>query len=148
MKQVEKKDTVTVSLVGSLDNDSVFDTIDKSEPLVFKMGDEGIPKPIQGILLGMQVGEMRTVHLEPEQGEFGIRRSDLLQEIPKSSFSEKIEPKVGLILSMDVDSGGLTHKVPATIVEIKTDSIMIDYNHPLAGHPLNYKITLIDISRD
>ncbi len=148
MKQVQKKDTVTITLVGSLDNETVFDTIDKSEPLVFTMGDKGIPKPIQRILLGMQIGEMRTVHLSPEEGEFGIRRSDLLHEIPKNSFSKKIEPKVGLVISMDVDSGGLTHKVPATIVEIRTDSITIDYNHPLAGHPLNYKISLIDISRD
>ena len=148
MKQVEKKDTVTVTLVGKLDNETVFDTIDKSDPLVFTMGDEGIPKPIQRILLGMQVGEMRTVQLKPEEGEFGIRRGDLLQEIPKSQFPDKIEPKVGIILSMDVDSGGVTHKVPATIVEIKTDSLTVDYNHPLAGHPLNYEVTLMDISRD
>lgn len=148
MKQVENNDTVTVTLIGSLDNETVFETIEKSEPLVFKMGDERIPKPIQRTLRGMQVGETRKVRLEAEEGEFGIRRGDLLQEIPKNQFSDKIEPKVGLVLSMDVESGGLTHKVPATIVEIKSDSIMIDYNHPLAGHPLNYEITLIDLSRD
>ncbi|HID71076.1 MAG TPA: hypothetical protein EYP35_11675 [Desulfobacterales bacterium] len=148
MKQVEKKDTVTVTLVGSLDNETVFETIDKSDPLTFTLGEEGIPKPIQRILVGMQIGEMRKVRIEPEQGEFGIRRGDLLQEIPLAQFSDKIEPKIGLILSMDVESGGATHKVPATIVEIKSDSIMIDYNHPLAGHPLNYEITLIDIIKD
>lgn len=148
MIQVEKNNTVTVSLVGKLDNGTVFDTIDQSEPLTFKMGDEGVPKPIQQILLGMQIGEMRKVHLEPEQGEFGIRRSDLLQEIPKDQFSNQIEPKVGLIISMNVDSGGATHQVPATIVELKSDSILIDYNHPLAGHPLNYDVTLLDIAND
>ena len=94
----------------------------------------------------MQVGEMRKVHLEAEEGSYGIRRSDLLQEIPKNQFSDKIEPKVGLVLSMNVDSGGVTHQVPATIVELKSDSIMIDYNHPLAGHPLNYEITVIEIN--
>ncbi len=145
MKQVEKKDTVIITLVGSLDNETIFETIDKSEPLTFTLGEEGIPKPIQRILIGMQIGEMRKVRVEPERGDFGIRRGDLLQEIPLTQFSDKIEPKVGLILSMDVVSGGTTHKVPATIVEIKSDSIMIDYNHPLAGHPLNYEITLIDI---
>jgi len=145
MKQVEKKDTVTITLAGSLDNETIFETIDKSDPLTFTLGEEGIPKPIQRILIGMQIGEMRKVRVEPEQGDYGIRRGDLLQEIPLTQFSDKIEPKVGLILSMDVASGGATHKVPATIVEIKSDSIMIDYNHPLAGHPLNYAITLIDI---
>jgi len=148
MKQVEKKDTVTITLVGSLDNETIFETIDKSDPLTFTLGEEGIPKPIQRILIGMQVGEMRKVRIEPEQGDYGIRRGDLLQEIPLTQFSDKIEPKVGLILSMDVESGGAVHKIPATIVEIKPDSLIIDYNHPLAGHPLNYEITLIDIIKN
>jgi FKBP-type peptidyl-prolyl cis-trans isomerase 2 len=146
MKQIQKNDTVTVTLVGTLDNETLFETIEKSDPLVIKLGEEGIPKPIQRILIGMHVGEMRKVRLEPEEGEFGIRRSDLLQEIPKNQFSDKIEPKVGLVLSMNVDSGGVTHQVPATIVELKSESIIVDYNHPLAGHPLNYEITVIEIN--
>ncbi len=146
MKQVQKKDSVTVSLIGTLDNETVFETIEKSDPLVLTLGEEGVPKPIQRILLGMQVGEMRKVHLEAEEGEFGIRRSDLLQEIPKDQFSQAIEAKVGLVLSMNVDSGGVTHQVPATIVELKENSILIDYNHPLAGHPLNYEITVLEIN--
>ncbi len=145
MKQVQKNDIVTVTLVGTLDNETVFETIDESEPLVITLGETGVPKPIQRLLIGMQPGEMRKIRLEPEEGEFGIRRSDLLQEIPKDKFSSKIEPKVGLVLSMNVETNGITHQVPATIVELKEDSIIIDYNHPLAGHPLNYEITVLEI---
>lgn len=148
MKQIQKNDTVSIAFVGTLDNETVFESVDPSEPRTIILGEEGIPKPIQRVLLGMQEGEMRTVHLEPEEGEYGIRRSDLLQEIPKDQFSKNIEATVGLVLSMSVDSGGLTHQVPATIVEIKEDSILIDYNHPLAGHPLNYEITVIAINED
>jgi len=146
MKQVQKNDSVTVTLVGTLDNGTVFESVEKSAPLVLTLGVEGVPKPIQRTLVGMQVGEMRRVRLDAEEGEFGIRRSDLLQEIPKNQFSKTIEPKVGLVLSMNVDSGGVTHQVPATIVELKENSIIIDYNHPLAGHPLNYEITVIEIN--
>ena len=145
MKQIQKNDTVTVTLIGTLDNETVFETIEKSDPLVIQLGEEGTPKPIQRILLGMQVGEMRKVHLEPEEGSYGIRRSDLIQEIPKAQFASKIEPKVGLIISMNVDAAGVNHQVPATIVELKENSILIDYNHPLAGHPLNYEITVLEI---
>ena len=146
MKQVQKNDQVTVALIGTLDNETIFETIDQSEPITLQLGEEGVPKPIQRILIGMQIGEMRKVHLESEEGEFGIRRSDLLQEVPKNEFSQSIEPKVGLVLSMNVESAGVTHQVPATIVELKDDSIIIDYNHPLAGHPLNYEITVLEIN--
>lgn len=148
MKQVEKTDSVKVTLVGTLDNETVFETVDESSPRIFDLSKDSTPKPIRRMLLGMREGEMRKVHLEAEEGEFGIRRGDLLQEIPIKQFSSNIEPKVGLVLSMNVDKNGETHQIPATIVEIKTESITIDYNHPLAGHPLNYNITVIEICRD
>lgn len=146
MKQVEKQDTVAVSLIGTLDNGTVFETVTESEPRIIKIGEEDTPQAMQRIILGMKVGEMRKVHLEPEEG-FGIRRKDLLHHIPTERFTDKIEPKVGMLLSMNVEKDGVSHQVPATIVEIKEDSIVIDYNHPLAGHPLNYEITVIDITK-
>ncbi|MCF8056277.1 MAG: FKBP-type peptidyl-prolyl cis-trans isomerase [Desulfocapsa sp.] len=148
MKQVEKNDTVKVALVGTLDNETVFEVVEESSPRVFVLKEDSTPKPIKHVLLGMREGEMRKVRLEPEEGEFGIRRGDLLHEIPIKQFTSKIEPKVGLILSMNVESNGVTHQIPATIVELKPESVMIDYNHPLAGHPLNYNITVIEICRD
>ena len=148
MKQVEENDSVKVTLIGTLDNETVFETVDESSPRVFDLKDESTPKPIKKMLMGMREGEMRRVHLEPEEGEFGIRRADLLQDIPLNQFSTKIEPKVGLMLSMNVESDGVVHQVPATIVEIKAEALTVDYNHPLAGHPLNYNITVVEISKD
>ncbi len=148
MKQVEENDSVKVAMVGTLDNETVFETVEEASPRVFDLSEEATPKPIKQVLLGMREGEMRKVRLEAEEGEFGIRRGDLLQEIPIKQFSSKIEAKVGMVLSMNVESNGVTHQVPATVVEIKTETVTIDYNHPLAGHPLNYTITVLDISRD
>lgn len=147
MKQVEKQDTVTVSLVGTLDNGTVFETLNESNPKIIKMGEEDSPKPFQRTLLGMQVGEMRRVRVEPEEG-FGIRRKDLLHSIPHNHFTEKVEPKVGMLLSMNVERDGVNHQVPATVVEVRNDSVVIDYNHPLAGHPLNYELTVLDIIKE
>lgn len=146
MKQVEKQDTVAVALIGTLDNGTVFDTVTESEPRIITIGEKDTPQAIQRIMLGMQVGEMRKVRVEPEDG-FGIRRKDLLHTIPIEKFTDKIEPKVGMLLSMNVEKEGVTHQVPATIVEIKEDSVTIDYNHPLAGHPLNYEITVVNITK-
>lgn len=145
MKHVEENDIVKVAVVGRLDNETVFETVEESDPRVYKMGDDATPKQIQRTLLGMQVGEMRSVRLTAEEGEYGIRRGDLLHEIPIEQFADKIEPKVGLLLSMNVEKDGQSHQVPATIVEVRDQSVMLDYNHPLAGHPLNYDLTVVEI---
>ena len=145
MKQVEENDTVIVSYVGTLDNETVFETITESKPKEIDLSDEKTARPFKRQLAGMMVGEMRTVKLTPEEGEYGIRRADLLHQIGKSSFTDKIEPKVGLVLSMNMERDGVTHQVPATIVEVSNDMVTVDYNHPLAGHPLNYEVKILGV---
>lgn len=145
MKQVEENDIVIVSYVGTLDNETVFETIKESKPKEIDLSDEKTALPFKRQLIGMLVGEMRTVKLTPEEGEYGIRRADLLHQIEKSNFTDKIEPKVGLVLSMNMERDGVNHQVPATIVEISNDMVTIDYNHPLAGHPLNYEIKILGV---
>jgi FKBP-type peptidyl-prolyl cis-trans isomerase 2 len=145
MKQVKEKDTVVVTYIGTLDNETVFETVKETKPKTIDLSDENTPLPFKLILPGMKVGETRVVKMTAEEGEFGIRRSDLLHQIPKTQFTNKIEPKVGLVLSMNVERDGVNHQVPATIVEVANELITIDYNHPLAGHPLNYEVTVVDI---
>jgi FKBP-type peptidyl-prolyl cis-trans isomerase 2 len=145
MKQVEENDTVIVSYIGTLDNETVFETIKESKPKEIDLSDEKTARSFKRNLVGMQIGEMRTVKLTPEEGEYGIRRADLLHQIPKTTFTDKIEPKVGLVLSMNMERDGVTHQVPATIVEVSSELVTLDYNHPLAGHPLNYEIKILDI---
>jgi len=147
MAQVEANDKVTISYIGSLDNETVFETVSKSKPKIIDLADARTAKPYKQILPGMKIGEMRTVKMTPEEGEYGIRRADLLHELPISQFTNKIEPKVGLLLSMNVDRDGKSHQVPATIVEISEETVTVDYNHPLAGHPLNYEVTVIEIEK-
>ena len=145
MKQVNKNDTVVVSYIGMLDNETVFETIQESDSKEIDLSDENTPGPFKRNLIGMQVGEMRTVKLTAEEGEYGIRRADLLHQIPRKQFTDKIEPKVGLVLSMNMESDGVTHQVPATIVELSDEFVTIDYNHPLAGHLLKYEIKILSI---
>jgi len=145
MKQVEENDTVIVSYVGTLDNETVFETIKESSPKEIDLSDEKTARPYKRNLIGMQVGEMRKVTLTPEEGEYGIRRADLLHQISQDQFTDKIEPKVGLVLSMNMERDGVNHQVPATIVEVSSELVTVDYNHPLAGHPLNYEIKILGI---
>ncbi len=147
MKQVETNDTVTVTLIGTLDNGAVFETANESAPKIITIGATDTPKALQRQLKNMQIGEMRKIRLEPEEGEYGIRRSDLLHIIPRKQFTDKIDPKVGIVLSMNIERDGVSHQVPATIVELDDNNVTIDYNHPLAGHSLNYEITILDITK-
>ena len=60
---------------------------------------------------------------------------------------QKIKPKPGMILTLNIDKDGTEQKIPATVMEISGSKITVDYNHPLSGHHLTYDLTLADISK-
>jgi hypothetical protein len=80
----------------------------------------------------------------PDEG-FGPRKKDLVQTIDSEEMIKKINPKPGMILSLNIDKDGTEQKIPATIMEVSGSKITVDYNHPLSGHHLTYDLTLVDI---
>lgn len=110
-----------------------------------KIGESELPPTVENSLLGMAVGQSRKVRVSPDEG-YGPRRKDLLQTIASREFIDKVKPKPGMILSLKVDQDGEQTAVPATVMEVGEDSVVVDYNHPLAGHHLTYQLTILDIA--
>jgi len=94
----------------------------------------------------MKVGEKKKIRVEPEAC-YGSRMKDLLQEIKRENLGNDIDPKPGMIVSLTVEKEGQSHKVPATVIEVKDNTVTIDYNHPLAGHNLTYDLEVVQIKK-
>jgi FKBP-type peptidyl-prolyl cis-trans isomerase 2 len=146
MKKVEDKDTVALAYTGKLENGEVFADITKEQPFILELGKSQAPPTLEQSLIGMSVGDTKSIRLDPEEG-YGYRRKELLHTLERKSISDKITPRPGMILSLSVDKDGNEHKVPATVVEVNDDILIVDYNHPLAGHHLTYIVTVVDIDK-
>lgn len=146
MKQVEQNDRVAISYTGSLENGTIFQESSESDPLIITLGNHDIPPTLEQALLGMSAGEKKRVKVEPDEG-YGPRRKDLVQTLNRNSLSDRMNPQIGMILSLKVEKDGQTNQVPATVVEVSDDTIVVDYNHPLAGHNLLYDITVISVEQ-
>jgi len=144
MQKAQFNDRVSIKYTGKLENGTPFQIITESDPLIITIGSHDVPPTLEQALVGMSIGDQKLVRLEPDEG-YGIRRKDLLQTLNKESFGKKANLQIGTILSLSLEKDGQTHKIPATIVETNQDTIVVDYNHPLAGHNLFYDVTLIAI---
>ncbi len=144
MKHIEKKDKVTISYIGTLDDGTIFKNVSSETPMKIVVGNLDVPPTLENALLGKTVGEKVQVIVDPEEG-YGVRHKDLLQELKQADLGESINPTIGAVLSLKVYKDGQDHQIPATIVEINDDTITIDYNHPLAGHTLTYDVEVIEI---
>jgi FKBP-type peptidyl-prolyl cis-trans isomerase 2 len=143
---IQQNDTVTLAYTGKLDNGEVFIVVSEDNPMTVTIGGLQLPPTLENALIGMKVGDTRTVRLSPDEG-FGPRHKDLIQVIRNSALMEKIKPKPGMILALKTEKDGQEVTVPATVLKVTGPEIEVDYNHPLAGHHLTYTVTIMDITR-
>lgn len=137
MTTIQENDTIVLAYTGTLDNGEVF--TEAPDGMTIPLGQNELPPTVEKALIGMTAGESRTVRVPPEEG-YGIRQKELLQTIGHNSLPPSIVPKPGMILGLNVVKDGVNVQVPATVMEVKSDTVLIDYNHPLAGHHLNYTL--------
>jgi peptidylprolyl isomerase len=142
--KVKHGDLVCVFYEGLLHNGEVFESSDDTGPLEFQIGDNSVLPGFENAIIGMNVGEEKTIQLQPEEA-YGLKQDELIHVVDRKSLSKDIAPQTGMVLGLTIERQGQKHKVPAMITKVDGDAITVDFNHPLAGQVLTYKITLKEI---
>jgi len=146
MKTAELKDTVTIYYTGRKQNGEIFDSATEEKPLRFELGEEGVLPDFSAAIVDMAEGERKEFTLVPAQA-FGDKQPELVQALPRKSLGKGIDPKPGMILGMILERDGVQHQVPALVTEVGSDTVTVDYNHPLAGETLSYEVTVKTIEK-
>ena len=141
MRKVQQGDRVNIEYEGMLENGEIVERSSENGPVEFEVGSGIMPPGFEKALIGMNEGEEKTITLTPDEA-FGPRDEKLLHTVNRIVFGEGIEPKPGMVLGMTVKKEGQPHKVPALVTAVHGEDVTIDFNHPLAGKTLNYKLTL------
>ncbi|MBN2066646.1 MAG: FKBP-type peptidyl-prolyl cis-trans isomerase, partial [Candidatus Thermoplasmatota archaeon] len=108
-------------------------------PLELTLGEGVIPTSIENALVDMNVGDSKTITLEPAEA-FGQRVDDLVVELPREGFTAGTDMKVGSMVSMSSSEG---KKFTGAIIELNDDKVTVDFNHPLAGKKLIFTVTVV-----
>ncbi|HJO56417.1 MAG TPA: hypothetical protein QF423_07050, partial [Candidatus Scalindua sp.] len=72
---------------------------------------------------------------------YGPVNEDAVSEIEQTYITED-SLKVGAVLQGQSPDGRV---IIARIVEILEETVMLDYNHPLAGKTLNFEVEILDV---
>jgi FKBP-type peptidyl-prolyl cis-trans isomerase SlyD len=96
----------------------------------------GLPVYLEASLMGLEVGERKTVIIEPEDA-YGVYDSGKYQTVPTSSFPVGANVQVGSkFFTQDAEGNPLT----ARVVESSGENVTVDFNHEFAGKMLEYKL--------
>ncbi|WP_448528804.1 FKBP-type peptidyl-prolyl cis-trans isomerase [Raineya sp.] len=142
MQKVENGHVVRVHYTGRLTTGEIFDSSLGREPLEFTMGEgQMIPGFEQGIL-GMEVGEKKSIQVPCELG-YGEVLEEMILEVPKSQLPFGMPLEVGTQLAINLANGG---QIPAVMTAVSEETVTIDANHPLAGKDLVFEVQLVEIN--
>lgn len=136
-------DTVRVHYTGRLDDGTVFDTSRGRDPIEFTLGTQSVIPGFESAVLGLEVGEQRTVVIGPEDA-YGVYHHDRVAVVDRSVLPDEITPEVGMVLKGEGEQG----EVLVTITAVAGDQVTLDGNHPLAGKQLTFDIELAGIDAD
>lgn len=124
-------------LSGNNDSGEIIDK-NKDKSFTILIGGNQIISGLEEALIGKQVGSKFSVEIQPKDA-YGDRNNSLLQEVPKEQFSG-IDLSVGMTLFGQGNNG---ETIQVVVNDIGEDSVIIDYNHPLAGKTLLFDVDII-----
>jgi len=127
-----------ISLTDGSNIESSFD----DEPVEITMGNGDITEGMELALFGLKEGDEQTLMLTPEQG-FGLRDEDNIHDMPLSDFPDSLPPETGLSYSFESDDD---EEIPGTVISVKNDMVKVDFNHPLAGLEIVFKVNILGVN--
>jgi len=135
-------DDVVVSLAYTLTVDNeVLDTADEKDAIQFLQGHKNIIRGLENQLAGMKVGDSKKVVVSAEDG-YGPVDKDAIEDIPLSEFPEGIKPEIDMELEIKDKEG---NEMYGRVLAIKSDSVTMDFNHPLAGKDLHFDVKVVGL---
>ncbi len=111
------------------------------EPMQFVVGDGTMIEGLESVLYGLQVGDRKKLTLNFNDA-FGESSSENVHTLTRSEFSPDFQLAPRQIIGFTTPSG---EDVPGTILEVLEDEVIVDFNHPLAGHDLVFEFEIIDV---
>ena len=138
--QIREGSQVALEYTLSDETGAVIESNKGKQPLSYIHGKSQIIPGLEKELSGMKVGEEKKIQVKPEDG-YGPVNPGAFQEIPK----DKLPPEALKVGTMLMAQGPKGEGVPVRVHEIKDATVIVDFNHPMAGKTLSFDVKVSEI---
>jgi FKBP-type peptidyl-prolyl cis-trans isomerase SlyD len=145
-------DNKVVSLTYELRTDdengqqTLVEKVEQDNPMVFLYGVSGLLERFEDNIKGLSIGDRFEFSIDPEEG-YGEFDEEAVVNLPKDVFkvngtvdNTMLQP--GNFIPMTDNEG---NRLQGRVLEIEEDSILMDFNHPLAGKNMHFKGEVVGI---
>lgn len=131
---------VSIEYTLRLEDKSVVDTNVGGEPLTYTQGAQQIIVGLESEVEGMAVGETKEVTVPPERG-YGVMDAAAFREVDSKHVPEGARIVGAKLQGRDANG----QSVYARVAQVKESTVILDFNHPLAGKTLFFEVKVLDI---
>ncbi len=135
---IENGMVVDIDYAMHLGDGTVVDRSEPGQPVSYLHGIGQIVPGLERAVAGMSVGESKSVVLSPADG-YGEHDPASIREIPRGGFMADLVLEPGMRF---VARGPRGEDQPFSIQEVREDTVLADFNHPLAGRTLHFEVTV------
>ncbi len=140
VKTVADGKKISIEYTLKLEDGTKVDSNVGGKPFTFIQGKHQIIPGLEKAIAGMKIGETKDIVVPPEEG-YGPVRKEAFREVEKQRLPADAL-KVGTMLQGRDPSGGVIY---ARVAEVKEKTVVLDFNHPLAGKKLYFSVKILDI---
>jgi FKBP-type peptidyl-prolyl cis-trans isomerase SlpA len=116
------------------------------KPATLSLGTGELAPAVEARLLGLAEGTHTSFDLAAGEA-FGERNAELVQRVKRSLLNELGDPdeqyNVGDVVQFPTPDGQGAYA--GVVREVAGDSLLFDFNHPLAGRPVTFEVQLIGV---
>ncbi|HPN88092.1 MAG TPA: peptidylprolyl isomerase [Candidatus Omnitrophota bacterium] len=141
LAQVVAGKEVSIDYTLKIDG-QVVETTGGKQPLTYIHGQNMIIPGLEQQLENMKVGDQKTITVNSDDA-YGAVKPELFKDMPKTVFPEGFEVQQGAVMQIQNPDG--MSGAAGLIWEIKETTIVINYNHPLAGKTLEFEVKVVDV---
>ena len=132
--------------VGEGEERELMERATAENPLKFIFGTGAMIPAFEKGLMGLEEGKEFEFTIEPKDA-YGEYVEEHVMDLPKNIFEvdgkfDAEMVKEGNTLPMMDSNGG---RITGSVLEVKDDVVVMDFNHPLAGETLHFKGKVIDV---
>ena len=141
MSEILPGSRVTMHFSITLEDGTAAEDSFDDEPLRFTIGDGSLNEGLELALYGLKANDEQTVTMTPDQ-TFGYHDPENIHQMPITEFDQDMQLAEGMIIGFTTPAGD---EVPGIILAISDKTIEVDFNHPLAGHDLLYRVKILEV---
>jgi len=133
---------VTVHYTGTLPDGEVFDSTEGHDPFEFEIGCGYVIPAFEDTIKNMNINDEKDLFVTASDA-YGNYRDDLIQRVPIAEISQYLTPEKGTVIQVMLSDN---QHAPALIKDVTDTEVVLDFNHPLAGKDLSFKLKLTGIT--